>query len=88
MGNCTSSKTQVHEYGFHDNSWHIEADVDDNRNHKKVGCMQSQQGAKGLNQDAAILYEVCLPTVYLSVQICSEIFCSYIHFNYANFLAK
>ncbi|KMT17974.1 hypothetical protein BVRB_2g033200 [Beta vulgaris subsp. vulgaris] len=57
MGNCTSSKTQVHEYGFHDNSWHVEADVDDNRNHKKVGCMQSQQGAKGLNQDAAILYE-------------------------------
>lgn len=61
MGNCTSCVTsdiQVHEYGSHENALQIQAAVDGNVRHK-VGSIHSHQGAKGVNQDSAILYQVC-----------------------------
>lgn len=59
MGNCTSCVTsdiQVHEYGSHENALQIQAAVDGNVRHK-VGSIHSHQGAKGVNQDSAILYQ-------------------------------
>lgn len=58
MGNCTScvtSHAKVNDFGCHDNALHIIAE-DVNGNHK-VGSVHSEQGAKGANQDAAVLFQ-------------------------------
>ncbi|KAL2940212.1 putative protein phosphatase 2C 12 [Bienertia sinuspersici] len=61
MGNCTSCVTsdiQVHEYEYeYENALHIQGMVDGNGRHELVGSVHSQQGAKGRNQDSAILYQ-------------------------------
>ena len=64
MGNCTScvsSDIQVHEYGCIDNSVHIRASIN---GCYKVGSVHSEQGAKGVNQDSAILYQVIFKFLY------------------------
>ncbi|KNA14289.1 hypothetical protein SOVF_108770 [Spinacia oleracea] len=58
MGNCTScvtSDVQVHGYGCLEHALHIQAAIG-NRRHP-VGSVHSQQGAKGVNQDSAVLYQ-------------------------------
>ncbi|XP_021739058.1 probable protein phosphatase 2C 72 isoform X1 [Chenopodium quinoa] len=58
MGNCTScvtSNIQIHEYGCLENSLHIQSAIGSGKH--KVGSVHSQQGAKGLNQDSAVLYQ-------------------------------
>ncbi|KAL9230374.1 hypothetical protein vseg_005736 [Gypsophila vaccaria] len=60
MGNCsscvTSSDNQINDYGRLENALHIKSPIFDAK-HNKFGCVHSQVGAKGVNQDAALLYQ-------------------------------
>ncbi|KAK9742029.1 hypothetical protein RND81_03G144100 [Saponaria officinalis] len=66
MGNCSScvtSDNQINDYGRLENALHITSPIFDansnnnNWNHHKIGSVHSQVGAKGVNQDAALLYQ-------------------------------
>lgn len=48
---------------------------------QRLCSVYSQQGSKGLNQDAASVHEVCLTVSLLAHEIIHNIFCNYFYFS-------